>query len=162
MQKSARLIFFTYLGDMFTSIANISPFGGIFAIDKQIKTKKVSQFINQELGNRGLLTTYSYTDAILTDIYTVFCGGSAIEDVNYIRKNTLEKLKNFRAPSPDTLSRINKELSVPSKCLKTLNSENLININSKMNKFLVRSAKFFDVLKKNIITFAPRKYRTIL
>ena len=50
----------------------------------QLFSKKVIQFIDNELGDRGNACSYNYSD-IVRRVYTAFCGGNAIEDVNYIK-----------------------------------------------------------------------------
>ncbi len=133
---------------MFKRITNISHFGGIFAIDKVLNLKKVSKFFNSELGQRSSFAKYNYSEVLLSYFYTVFSGATAIEDINYLRP-TLSKLKHLKIPSADTIIRVNKELSVPSSVIETQGTTNLINVNPKMNKLLVRSALFFDTIDPN-------------
>lgn len=76
------------------------------------------------------------------------CGGTASEDVNYTRENTLDHLKNFNTPSPDTLLRGDVELATRCDYIKTFNgTDNKINVNPKMNQLLIRCAKHFDIFK---------------
>lgn len=108
----------------------------------------VADFINNELGSRGILAKYAYSDILLSSIYTTFCGGSATEDVNYIRENTLSHLKGIKIPSADTILRANKELAVDCDFLRTdTGKENKININMPMNRFLLRGAIQFKQIK---------------
>ena len=80
------------------------------------------------------------TLSFLTRLYTTFCGGSATEDVNYIRENTLEQLKCFKVPSADTILRGDVELATACKLIKTNNGkDNKINVNTKMNAFLINT-----------------------
>jgi hypothetical protein len=130
--------------------SKVTPFGGICLLHNQLKAQKTTQFIDNELGERTKLFGYNYSDILLTRIYTAFCGGNATEDVNYVRENTLNKLKGITIPSADTILRGDVELSVPCEFIKTdSGKENKININPKMNEFLIRSAIKFNQLKPN-------------
>ena len=92
-------------------MTKVTPFGGIHLIHKRLISDGVIQFIDKELGNRGSKSEYRYSDILLSRIYTAFCGGNATEDVNYIRKNTLEHLRKISIPSADTILRGDKELA---------------------------------------------------
>ena len=127
--------------------SKISPFGGLHLIHKQLSSKKFGEFIDAHLGARVKTIGYSYSDILLTRLYTCFCGGSSTEDVNYIRTNTLEHLKSFTAPSADTILRADGELATACKNITTSSGKNnKVNVNQKMNDFLISCAKFFDIL----------------
>ena len=128
--------------------SNISPFGGISLIHKQLLSQNIVNFIDNQLGQRVKTVGYHYSELILSRIYTSFCGGNATEDVNYIRENTLSHLKDIRIPSADTILRGDNELSVESYLLDDDSSkEHLVNVNSKMNRFLLASAIKFKQVK---------------
>jgi len=130
--------------------AKITPFGGIYLIHKRLVSDKTIQFIDNELGSRGCRKEYKYSDLLLSRIYTAFCGGNSAEDVNYIRENTLQPLKKISIPSADTILRGDTELSTPCQYIETdSGNENKININTAMNKFLIRSAIKFKQLNPN-------------
>ena len=128
-------------------MTKVTPFGGIHLIHKRLISDGVIQFIDKELGNRGSKSKYRYSDILLSRIYTAFCGGNATEDVNYIRKNTLEHLRKISIPSADTILRGDKELATSCQYIETDSvNENKINVNSKLNTFLIRSAIKFKQL----------------
>ncbi len=128
----------------------VTPFGGIHLIHKRLISDKAIQFIDNELGKRGSGSQYNYSDILLSRIYTAYCGGNATEDVNYIRENTLKPLKKISIPSADTILRGDVELSTSCKFIETdSESENKININPKLNTFLIRSAIKFNQLNPN-------------
>ena len=133
----------------------VTPFGGIHLIHKQLFAHGVIDFINNQLGARVKTVGYNYSDILLSRIYTSFCGGNATEDVNFIKDNTLCHLNNIDIPSADTILRGDKELSVPCQYINTNSQKgNKINVNSKMNEFLIESAIKFEqlnVLKRNLI-----------
>lgn len=125
-----------------------TPFGGLHLIHKELQSKKLPNFIDNELGNRVKTIGYNYSDILITRIYTSFCGGTATEDVNYIRENTLGYLKNFAVPSPDTILRGDIELSTPCDYVKMgSDTENKINVNTRMNQLLIGCAKHFDIFQ---------------
>ncbi len=127
--------------------SNVSPFGGIHLIHEQLSNHGVIDFIDEQLGNRVKTVGYNYSDILLSRIYTCFCGGSATEDVNYVRENTLKHLKGIRIPSADTILRGDVELSVACDNLITASGKpNKINVNTKMNSFLLDSAIKFKQL----------------
>ena len=128
--------------------SKVTPFGGITIIHKQLISKGAVQFIENELGKRKNNAQYSYADIVLTRLYTVFSGGSAAEDVQYITENTLRHLKKINIPSPDTILRADKELATASEFIGTTDGKkNKININGRLNRFLIRSAVYFGQLK---------------
>ena len=99
---------------MITSLnSKVTPFGGLHLIHKLLTSKKFGQFIVSNLGVRVKTIGYNYSDLFLTRLYTTFCGGSATEDVNYIREHTLNHLKNLQVPSADTILRGDFELASP-------------------------------------------------
>ena len=134
--------------------SKVTPFGGLYLIHKQLSSKKFGQFIDDQLGARVKTVGYHYSELFLTRLYTTFCGGSATEDVNYIRENTLEQLKCFKVPSADTILRGDVELATACKQIKTNNGkDNKINVNTKMNAFLIGCAKFFDILPNKDLVY---------
>lgn len=124
-----------------------TPFGGIHLIHKQLLAHGAIDFIDNQLGTRAKTRGYNYSDIILSRIYTTFCGGNATEDVNYVRDNTLNYLKGIDIPSADTILRGDVELSVQCENIETSSDKaNKINVNHKMNDFLISSAIEFNQL----------------
>jgi len=129
------------------SNSKVTPFGGIHLIHKQLSACGAINFIDNQLGERVKTVGYNYSEILLSRIYTAFCGGNATEDVNYLRDNTLKHLKGINIPSADTILRGDVELSVPCDYIETpSNKENKINVNPKMNEFLLDSAIKFNAL----------------
>ncbi len=128
----------------------VTPFGGIHLIHKRLVSDSTIQFIDNELGSRGNLAVYKYSDILLSRIYTAFCGGNSTEDVNYIKENTLKLLEKISIPSADTILRGDVELSTACEFIETQSAnENKININTRLNTFLIRSAIKFKQLDPN-------------
>jgi hypothetical protein len=127
--------------------SNVTPFGGIHLIHQQLFAHGAIDFIDNQLGARVKTIGYNYSDILLSRIYTAFCGGNATEDVNYIRDNTLKHLKKINIPSADTILRGDVELAVPCDHIETQSGTvNKINVNTRMNKFLIDSAIKFKQL----------------
>ena len=134
--------------------SRVTPFVGLHLIHKQLSSKKFGQFIDDQLGARVKTVGYHYSELFLTRFYTTFCGGSATEDVNYIRENTLEQLKCFKVPSADTILRGDIELATTCRNIETGSGKaNKINVNTKMNAFLISCAKFFDILPNEDLVY---------
>lgn len=127
--------------------SNVTPFGGIHLIHEQLFAHGAIDFIDNQLGARVKTVGYNYSDLLLSRIYTALCGGSATEDVNYVRDNTLKHLKGIGIPSADTILRGDVELSVPCEYIETASGKvNKINVNTGMNGFLIDSAIEFNQL----------------
>lgn len=127
--------------------SNVTPFGGIHLIHEQLFAHGTIDFIDNQLGARVKTIGYNYSDILLSRIYTAFCGGNATEDVNYVRNNTLQHLKSIEIPSADTILRGDVELSVPCNYIETPSKKaNKINVNTRMNNFLIDSAIKFKQL----------------
>ena len=127
--------------------SNVTPFGGIHLIHEQLFAHGAIDFIDNQLGARVKTIGYNYSDILLSRIYTAFCGGNATEDVNYVRASTLKHLKGISIPSADTILRGDVQLSVPCEYIETASGKaNKINVNTKMNKFLIDSAIKFNQL----------------
>ena len=128
----------------------VTPFGGIHLIHNRLISEGTIQFIDNELGGRASYVGFNYSDIVLSRAYTAFCGGNATEDVNYIRENTLGHLKRISIPSADTILRGDVELSTKCQFIETdSGNENKINVNSKLNKFLIRSGIRFKQIDPN-------------
>ena len=127
--------------------SKVTPFGGIELMHQQLVSCGAIDFIDNQLGQRVKYVGYNYSDILLSRIYTAFCGGNATEDVNYVRESTLNHLKGIDIPSADTILRGDVELSVPCEYIKTTSSKgNKINVNTRMNDFLIESAIKFKQL----------------
>ncbi len=127
--------------------SNVTPFGGIHLVHEQLFRHEAIDFIDNKLGARVKTIGYQYSEILLSRIYTALCGGNATEDVNYVRDNTLKHLKGINIPSADTILRGDVELSVPCDHIKSVSGKsNKINVNPRMNKFLVDSAVKFKQL----------------
>ena len=116
-------------------------------VHEQLLSKRIPQFIKNHLGERAENSHYSYSDLLLNMTYTTFCGGECAEDLNYV-SDTFRHLKGLKVPSPDTLLKMQKELSTPTEQIESSSGViNKININEKLNSLLVKTAVYTGVLK---------------
>jgi hypothetical protein len=140
---------FTYLGDMITTIDHkVTAFGGIHLVHKQILAKRYPQFIVEELGKRSDNAEYSYSDVFLNMCYTAFCGGDCAEDI-YFLKESFEPLKDLKVPSADRILGIQKELSTKPEFIESDSGViNKINVNDKLNNFLIKTILQLGELEK--------------
>ncbi len=119
-------------------------------IHEQLFACGAIDFIDNQLGARVKTVGYQYSEILLSRVYTALCGGNATEDVNYLRDNTLKHLRGINIPSADTILRGDVELSVPCEYITTESGKtNKININTRMNDFLIESAVKFNQLNPN-------------
>lgn len=127
---------------------NITPFGGIHLVHKQLIAHQIPNFINKQLGARSEQAQYSYADMLLSLLYISCCGGSAMEDIQTLRP-TLSNLSQYKPPSADTLLNMQKELVTPAEEKLSADgvTKNKININERLNKFLLQTALYTKQLK---------------
>ncbi len=116
---------------------NITPFGGLHIVHRQVLAQELPTFIDRGLKTRHSNAHYRYCDLILNRFYTVLCGGDCAQDIGYTHK-TLQGLKDLRVSSPDTILRMERELSTPVEGLTSDGgSHNRININTTLNELLI-------------------------
>lgn len=127
--------------------SNVTPFGGIHLIHGRLFAHGAIGFIDNQPGARVKTTGYNYSDILLSRIYTASCGGNATEDVSHVKGMALKHLKTVGIPPAGTILRGDVGLSVPCEYIETAPGKtNKININPKMNEFLVDSAIEFKQL----------------
>jgi hypothetical protein len=102
--------------DMGTKIAiksdSITPFGGIYYVMDEFKHLEMSDVIDDFLGLRSVLTGYQYSEIISSLFNIYYCGGDCVEDIGKHLGSHMKLRPNTRIPSPDTILRGIKELSV--------------------------------------------------
>ncbi|MBI3517976.1 MAG: transposase [Bacteroidetes bacterium] len=126
--------------------------------------KKINffKFIDKVLGQRSKRAEYKYSEALIMWFISFCSGGKRLENI----KENSPALKNNpvlqKAISPDTISYIIKELSVPNtekdkvaksryiKDTETINLPNEINNNERMNRFLIATSKQLGLLKVGV------------
>lgn len=118
----------------------VSPFAGISFVNALFNQSGLSKLIDAELGMRVKYSGYQYSE-IIRNLSNVFLsGGDCIEDISSHLKEYLRVIPNNQVPSPDTILRGIKELSVENIPF-TSTSENIydFNINIRLNRLNVKS-----------------------
>lgn len=119
------------------SSAKYTPYGGLIIIDQLFKKQGIADLINHHLGSRGLLTGYSYSDILLSIIYSQLSNGSAIEDIHDLKQKHLSD--SFPICSSDTALNTIKELSILNEAhLSQAGTICEINHNPKLNDLLLQ------------------------
>jgi len=133
----------------------ISAFGGLNFADTLLNKAGVFKTIDNTLGDRGLMTSYSYSDLIRSYLLMVLCGGECAEDITEHLGSELEQVDDFDVCSADTLLRMQKELSTPKETYVSKSGvEHDFNSNVKLNELLVKlliSTNEFDVQKQDYV-----------
>lgn len=129
---------------------NLSPFAGISLVNEAFCKIGMNELIDKELGARTKFTGYSYSD-IIRNLSNVFIsGGDVIEDIDTHLGSHLKSIPSNKVPSPDTVLRGLKELSVENQIYI---SKSLINysfsINKKLNALMVKLLILTGQLKPN-------------
>jgi DDE family transposase len=129
------------------SRSEVTPFGGLHLIHKKVISKHLPRFINKHLGKRRHNAKYNYSDLILSLCYITLCGGDCAQDMEYV-EDTIKHLKSMGIASPDTLLAMQKELSTAaSEIISESGTVSKINVNDRMNDFLIKTALYLGVIK---------------
>ena len=117
-----------------TSTDNIKSFGGLNFITDEFDKLQLSKLITQHLGTRSLQAKFSYSDIIKNLWAITFAGGDCAEDIHTNLKEELLQIKNLHICSPDTILRVQKQLSGLKEIhISKANSVNEFSKHSKLN-----------------------------
>ena len=127
----------------------VSPFAGISFVNC-LFDKSGLNLIDSELGLRVKFFGYQYSE-IFRNLTNVFIsGGNCIEDIDTHLKSHLTTIPNNSTPSPDTIIRGIKELSVKNTVLTSASGKTYnFNINTKLNRLNLKSLIRSKELEKN-------------
>ena len=132
------------------SFTKINPYGGIYFINSTLSDKKFYKFIDKKLGDRAINAEYSYSDCIKTLLFSQLCGGSCLEDIQYLREHFNES-RHLKFCSPDTISVISDELVDNTWVYKTKKGiEHEINNNKRLNSLLSGIIKHCRLIKPKV------------
>ena len=128
----------------------VSPFAGISFVNCLFDKSGLSDLIDSELGLRVKFFGYQYSE-IFRNLTNVFIsGGNCIEDIDTHLKSHLTTIPNNSTPSPDTIIRGIKELSVKNTVLTSASGKTYnFNINTKLNRLNLKSLILSKELEKN-------------
>lgn len=136
-----------------TSIDTIKSFGGLNFISAEFDKLKLPKLITQHLGKRSIQAKFSYSDAIKNLWAITFAGGDCAEDIHTNLKDELLQIENLNVCSPDTILRLQKQLSLDKEI--HISKSNLINEFSKHSKL---NALNLDMLLHSEILKPTRLY----
>ena len=129
------------------SFTKINPYGGIYFLNNTFSDKGIYKFIDNKLGNRANNAQYSYSDCIKTLLFSQMCGGTCLEDIQYLRENFNDS-NHLKFCSPDTISVISDELSDYTWIYTTQSgTEHEINTNKRLNSLLSGIVKHCELIK---------------
>ena len=94
-----------------TSSENIQIFGGLNFVSNEFNQLGLPQLIDNQLGCRGALAQFSYSDIVRNIWMLVFAGGDCAEDIQTHLKTELNSTLLTNVCSADTLLRGQKELA---------------------------------------------------
>jgi hypothetical protein len=128
----------------------ISPFAGISLVNREFEKTGMSQLIDSELGIRGRLIGYSYSDIIKNLGHVFYCGGDCAEDLQTHLKEHLKSIPNNHVPSADTTLRGIKELATQNTNYESNQGKTYdFNINNMLNELNIKSLLLTNQLKKD-------------
>jgi hypothetical protein len=127
----------------------INPYGGVYFVNNTLSGRKVDDLIDRVLGNRAVNAGYSYSDCMKTLLFSHLCGGSCLEDINYLREH-FNKSNKIMFCSPDTISIISQELADDTWVYTTKSGvEHEINNNKRLNTLLSGIIRHCRLIKLN-------------
>jgi len=126
----------------------INPFGGINFVINEINKSGVPELIDNQLGERGKRTEFSYSDLIKNMWSIFFCGGECAEDIQEHLKEYLQDVPGLSVASADTILDSFKKLKTEKEKVEST-SGNIyeINKNDKLNELNIRILKQLELLK---------------
>jgi len=130
---------------------NIHSSGGLNFISNHFDTLNLRQIIDQKLGSRGEMATFSYSDCTKNYLILFLAGGDCAEDIQVHLKEEFDNVKGLNTYSADTLLRMQKELASEKEIRHSKNNvENQINTNSQLNELNIGLLLKLNALKKDI------------
>jgi hypothetical protein len=126
----------------------INPFGGINFVISEMKKKKMDELIDKQLGKRPKQAQYSYSDVMLSWIYSNLCGAERIEDIQQIK--SLFNIPDLKIPSSDRISQIFRSLATKTEIYNSArNVKHQFNIHNSLNILMFDIILKLGMLKKN-------------
>ena len=133
-----------------TSTANIKSFGGFNFISAEFDKLKLPKLITKHLGKRSLLAKYSFSDVIKNLWAITFAGGDCAEDIQTNLKDELLQIENLNVCSPDTILRLQKQLSLDKEIhISKSNSVNEFSKHVALNAMNLEMLVDSEILKPN-------------
>jgi len=115
---------------------------------EELQRKGIPRLIDNFLGKRVKQAKYSYSDVILSWVYSVLCGSERLEDVKQL-KHYFSEIPNNRHPSPDRIADIFKSFATPVTKHYKETVDHELNLNIPLNELLLHTALKLGQLNKN-------------
>jgi len=123
--------------------SHINPFGGINFVIEEFDRLKIGSILNENLPALPTQTKYNWRDLLYSFWSIFFCGGDCIEDLSTNLNQSLSKIPNLNLPSPDSILKRMKELSLPSEIYDTPKGtkKHEFSINESLNRLNLKIVK---------------------
>ena len=117
---------------------SVKNYGGFFSFADHFRNDGLADIVDNTLGHRSVLATYSYSDIFLSLAAIYLTGGSCIEDANRLQPIFTEFSQGYRFCSADTILHMIDALSTDSeKFTSKAGKEYSFNINGRLNGMLL-------------------------
>ena len=133
---------------------NITPFAGVFFVNKEFNCSNMRKLIDNQLGERSSTKDYSYGNLFGNFFNLFLSGGECAEDLQQHFRPTLEQIPDNTVASADTMLRLFSELATENTTVISSGEKKYqFNINKNLNDLNIKSllltkqleeCKFYD------------------
>ncbi len=117
---------------------SIYNFGGFYFCVDHFRKSGLAELIDNTLGIRGVLATYSYSEIVESLMQIFMTGGSRIEDAKRLSAQFSEKTQGYKLCSPDTILKMLSDQAAMDTFVDTKEGRSYkFNINSRLDKLLI-------------------------
>ena len=117
---------------------SIYNFGGFYFFVDHFRKSGLAELIDNTLGIRGVLATYSYSEIVESLMQIFMTGGSRIEDAKRLSAQFSEKTQGYKLCSPDTILKMLSDQAAMDTFVDTKEGRSYkFNINSRLDKLLI-------------------------
>jgi hypothetical protein len=128
---------------------NITPFAGVFLVNKEFNRSKMRKLIDDQLGERSSTKDYSYGNLFGNFFNLFLSGGECAEDIQQHFRPTLEQIPDNVVASADTMLRLFGELATENATVVSSGGkEYQFNINKNLNDLNIKSLLLTKQLEK--------------
>ena len=133
---------------------HISSFGGINFVLNEFKNKGIDKLLNSNLPKLPSQSKFEWKDIFYSFWSVLFCGGDCIEDISINLRESLKINPFFNIPSPDSIQKRMKQLSIPSQIFTTPRGtkEHQFSINTNLNELNILLLKKIRNFKEENLT----------
>ncbi|MEZ5001867.1 MAG: IS1380 family transposase [Chitinophagales bacterium] len=144
----------------------INPFGGLNLVVDDLFKRRIPQLIDAHLGSRPKQAKYSYSDIILSWIFSNLCGAERLEDVKRLKRD-LDTIPEIEMPSPDRIGGVFKSLATPTVVFDKGKKVHEFNDHKQLNDLLLDLSIKLNLIKSDVLDYDntiinTRKYDTRL